>query len=84
MGKTHFQILFREVDENLIMEMLQVVQLFHRYVNEEDQDSLLDEVSLDELKEVLSTFQKDKSLGLDGWVVEAFMALFEMIGVDII
>lgn len=35
-----------------------------------DNRDLMEEVFDDELKDALSSFQKDKSLGPDGWVVE--------------
>ena len=37
------------------------------------------EVSEEELKEVLGSFQKDKSPGTDGWTIEFFLDLFEIL-----
>jgi hypothetical protein len=53
-------------------------------VDEEDNRDLMDEVSKDELKEVLHNFQKDKSLGPDGWTMDFFVGLYDIIGKDIL
>eukprot|EP01018_Ginkgo_biloba_P000430 Gb_04206 [translate_table: standard] len=45
----------------------------------EDNKILMDEISKYELKEVLVSFQKDKSLGPDGWPVEFFIGFSEVI-----
>jgi len=36
------------------------------------------------LKEVLHSFQKDKSPGPDGWTIEFFMGLYDILGQDIL
>ena len=40
----------------------------------------MEEVSEGELKEVLQRFQKDKSSGPDGWTIEFFIDLFDLLG----
>jgi hypothetical protein len=57
---------------------------FQVLFNEEENRNLMEEVSEDELKEVLSIFQKDKSPGPDGWSVEFFLGLYDLIGKDIL
>ena len=37
-----------------------------------------------ELEMVIKSMQKEKSLGLDGWIVELFQGFFELIGNDIL
>jgi hypothetical protein len=44
----------------------------------------MEEVLVDELKEVLHGFQKDKIPGLDDWPVEFFIGFFDLIGKDIL
>ena len=44
----------------------------------------MEEVSEDELKAALQIFQKDKRLGPDGWTIEFFTGLYELLGVDIL
>jgi hypothetical protein len=41
---------------------------------------LMEEVTLEELKEVMRRFQKDKSPGPDGWTIEFFMGFFDLLG----
>ena len=53
-------------------------------MEEEDNISLMKEVTEGELKEVLQSFQKDKILGLDGWTIEFFIDLFELLGGDLL
>jgi len=46
--------------------------------------ALLEEISEEELKEVLFNFQKDKIPGSDGWTVEFLQGLFDIIGDDLL
>jgi hypothetical protein len=41
-------------------------------------------VSEDELQVVMHIFQKDKSPGLDGWMIEFFLGFYDLLGVDIL
>ena len=43
--------------------------MFLRFVEEEDNHSLMEEVTEEELKEALHSFQKDKSPGPDEWTI---------------
>ena len=45
---------------------------------------LMEEVNEDELLEVMRSFQKDKSPGPDGWAIEFFVGLYELIGSDLL
>jgi hypothetical protein len=58
--------------------------LFPRFVEEEDNRTLMEDVTEEELKEVLHSFQKDKSPGPDGWSMDFFEGLFDLIGKDIL
>jgi hypothetical protein len=44
----------------------------------------MEEVTEEELKEVIHSFQKDKSPGPDGWSMDFFMGIFYFIGKDIL
>jgi len=57
-----------------------MAQLFPRFVDEEDNIILMEEVSEEELKEVLHSFQKDKSRGPNGWTIEFFLGLYDIMG----
>lgn len=41
-------------------------------------------VCLREIKDTLFQFSKDKSPGPDGWTIEFFMDLFDLLGEDLI
>ena len=58
--------------------------MFPRFVEEEDNLALMEEVFEGELKDVLQSFQKDKSPGPDGWTIEFFLELFEVPGGDLL
>ena len=45
---------------------------------------LTKEVSEEEIKETLLSFQKEKSPGPDGWTVEFFLAGYDIIGRDLL
>jgi hypothetical protein len=51
-------------------------------VGVEDNEMLMAEVSKEELKGILHSFQKYKSLGPNGWTIEFFLVFLELIGDD--
>jgi hypothetical protein len=56
-----------------IPDIVRLALLFPRFVNEYDNRALMDEISEEELKEVLHSFQKDKIFGPDGWTIKFFL-----------
>jgi len=82
-GVTHFQNLFRAPQQANIAEVIRVAQMFPRFVDEDDNRDLMKAISEEELKEVLGSFQKDKSPGPDGWTIEFFLDLYEFLGSDL-
>ena len=83
-GVNHFQRLFKAPPQASIEEIIRLAQMFPRFVEEEDNRELMKEVSEDELKEVLGSFQKDKSPGPDGWTIDFFLDLFDILGRDLL
>jgi len=83
-GVSHFQNLFKASNVANIEEVVRMAQLFPSFVNEEDNQMLCAEVSEEELKEALLSFQKDKSPGPDGWTIEFLLELYEFLGNDIL
>ena len=73
-GVEHFKSLFKALAQVSIAEVIRTAQLFPRFVEEDDNLSLMEEVTKGELKEVLQSFQKDKSPGPDGWTIEFFLS----------
>lgn len=53
-------------------------------MNEEEAFNLYQSVTLEEVKEVMFLFKKEKSMGLDGWIVELFTHFFDLVGEDLL
>jgi len=64
--------------------IVRVSLFFPSFVGEDENRSLMEEVSKEDLKKVIHVFHKDKSLGPKGWPIEFFIGLYEQIGVDIL
>jgi len=82
-GVNHFQNLFKAPAQASIAEVIRVAQLFPRFVEEDGNQALMKEVDEEEIKAALSSFQKDKSPGPDGWTIEFFLDLYEILGNDL-
>ena len=80
----HFQNLFKAPAGANIAEIMSIAQAFPRFVGEEENLSLMEEVSKEELKVALQSFQKDKSPGPDGWTIEFFIDLYDVLGADLL
>jgi hypothetical protein len=65
MGRNHFQTLFKAPERVNIVDIVGMALLFPSFVDEEGNRDLFVEVTEDELKEFLHSFQKDKILGLE-------------------
>ena len=66
------------------MDQLKVVKLFPAFLSSEEADIFVSEVSLGEVEGALKSFQKDKIPGPDGWPVEFFLVLFDLLGGDLL
>jgi len=83
-GVEYFQKLFRAPEQANIADVIRLAQKFPRFVDEEGNRDLMAEISEEELKVVLGSFQKDKSPGPDGWSIEFFLDLFDLLGNDLL
>jgi hypothetical protein len=83
-GVHHFQSLFRAPNQATITEVIKVAQMFPRFVEEEENRILMDGSVRRRIKGGTSQFQKDKSPGLDGWTIEFFLDLFDLLGLDLL
>ena len=84
LGVEHFQNLYKAQVGTTLVETIQVAQLFPRFADVEEKSELMDEVSMEELKEVLHSFQKDKSPGPNSWTIELYLGFFELLGEDLL
>jgi hypothetical protein len=80
MGITHFKNLFKAQAGSSITEIVKAVRLFPSFVEEEERESLMMEVSEVELLAVMTSFQKGKSPGPDGWSIEFYLGFFDLLG----
>lgn len=84
LGKNYFQSLFKADSRSSIAKIVRVAGYFPLFVDDEENRALMEEVSDEELKEVLCSFQKGKSLRIDGWPIEFFLGLYNWIGPNIL
>jgi hypothetical protein len=83
-GKEYFQTLFKVDQMESMADIVRMALFFPRFFGEDENISLIEEVSKEELKEVLHSFQKYKIPGPDGWTIEFFIGFYELIGADIL
>lgn len=48
--------------------------LFHNFLNNKDNDRLMEDATKEELQKFVHSFMKDKSIILDGWPIDFFGA----------
>ena len=65
-------------------EIIQITQIFPRFAEEDDNENIMEEVSMEELKEVIHSFQHEKSPGTNGWTIEFYLGFFELIEEDLL
>ena len=83
-GVSHFKNILKSPPQATLAEVIRVAQLFPRFVVEEDKNELMEVVSEEELKDALSILDKDKIPVPNGWTIEFFIGLFDLIGGDLI
>lgn len=84
MGVRHFSNIYKNLRGTNITEILRVVEAMPRFVEEEEEESLNQPVTLGELEVAMKGFNKDKSSGHDGWPIEFYITSFELIGQDLL
>lgn len=83
MAISHFKNLFKASLEVSLAEVIQIAQDFPCYVDEEDSEELMGEVTRGEVKGIVKSMPKDKSPVPDNWSVELFQHFFETIGSEL-
>eukprot|EP00253_Pinus_taeda_P005167 PITA_05167 len=83
LGRNHFQNLFVDQGEITITGVIRTSQCFPRYLEEEEVESLMNEVTKEEVECVIKSMAKDKSPGPDGWTIDLFQHLFDQIGTEL-
>ena len=80
----HFQNLYKAQAGTSLAEIIQIAHMFLRFVEEVYNGNIMEEVSREEMKEVIHTFQNDKSPGSDGWTIEFYVGFFDLVGEDLL
>jgi hypothetical protein len=57
---------------------------FPRFVIEEENQTLMEEVSKDELKSILASFKRDKKPRPGGWLVDLFIEFYDLLEKDLV
>ena len=80
----HFQSLYKAQAGLTLAKIIQLAQFFPCFADAEENIELMEEVSMEELKTTLHSFQKEKSPRLDGWTIECFLGFFDILGEDLL
>ena len=80
LGKAHFANIFKDDGCTSLVHQLKVVSLFPRMIPFEHSSLLSCPVNLEEIEHSLKSFKKDRSPGLDGWLVEFYLHYFDLLG----
>ena len=83
-GVSFFNSLFKEKEGCHIQAILQFRRLFPRSITEEMNETLMQEVTEEELKYTLTSFQKSKSPGSDGFPMEFFLRFYDLMKYDLL
>eukprot|EP00253_Pinus_taeda_P011273 PITA_11273 len=80
----HFCGIYKAPADVNILEIMRMAEHFPRFIEQEDSEELLKEVTMAELEATLKWFQKDKSPGPDGWTIEFYLAFVDLLGNDLL
>ena len=80
----HFKEIYKAQDTLNTAEQVKIADYYPKMFKEEDSTTLFQPVSLEELKNVLFKFKKEKSLGPDGWSIELYLHFFDLMCQDLL
>ena len=79
-----FSSVYKDLGSQSIDAHMHILGLFPRFFDGEEGINVGSPVTLEEIEKVLKIFSKDKSPGRDGWLMEFFLAFFELMGTEIL
>ena len=62
--------------------LVKTIKLFPSFLEIEEKEKLGEKVTLKEIEDALKIFKKEKSSGLDGWIVDLFLHFFDIMEED--
>jgi len=80
LGVAHFSSLFKKLDHLDMGKVLKIISYFPSLIEDNENRYLYKEAMKYELMDILLSSKRDKSLGPDGWIVEFYEDLFEILG----
>lgn len=84
LGVRYFKQIFSDDNQTTFEAQLKVIRLFPFFLQQEEMVSFTSQITFEEVDWALKSFKKDKSLGLDGWPVEFFLAFFDLLGNELV
>lgn len=81
---SHFGYLLRAPPDANLVDIIRVVILFPRYVDQDACEDIINIVTMREVEATIKRFNKDKILGPDGWSIEFYISLFDIIGQELV
>jgi hypothetical protein len=84
LGVKYLQTLFKEPIKINIIDIVRLALFFPHFVDEASKKDIFFVVTAEEIKEVLFSFQKDKSPSPNGWTLEFFSGFFYFFGKDLL
>jgi len=79
-----FQIKIKESIRINIVEIVSLSSYFPRFTNEDQNLDLMAKVKKGDMEKLVDSFQKDKSLGPDGWPIEFYLGFYKMLEDDLL
>jgi len=76
--------LFKAPPPATLAEIVQRDGLFPQFADPEEVEEITNPVTMGELEITLNWFKKDKSPGLDRWIIEFYLAFYDTIGRDLL
>ena len=67
-----------------ISNQMDILKHFPSFLSREERISIGRPIDVEEIKEALSSFSKDKSLGLDGWSMKFFIFILDIMGSELL
>jgi hypothetical protein len=83
LGVDHFNNLYKEPTKVKMVEILKLISLFLRLIEEVDNHNLFREI-FKKLLAILSSFKRDKRSGPNGWNEELFKEFFDVFMSDLL